>query len=138
MTENEYFEGFDEKQYEEEVNARWGHTSKYAESQKNWSSYTKTQQEEIKAGGGRITRRMVSENPDASPDDPDVQAAVRDYHSYINKYFYTCDIAFLRCLADGWVSDPRFAENYERIREGGAAFVQKAVHIFCDNNEEAS
>jgi hypothetical protein len=77
---------------------------------------------------------MVSSDRDASPDDPDVQAAIRDYHVYINKYFYTCDVEFMRGLADMWVQDPRFAVNYDRIREGGAAFVREAVHIFCDNN----
>jgi hypothetical protein len=78
---------------------------------------------------------MVSEDPEASPDDADVQAAIGEYHAYLNQYFYTCEISFLRGLADGWVQDPRFAINYERIREGGAAFVREAVHLYCDRNE---
>ena len=41
-----------------------------------------------------------------------------------------------RGLADMWVQDPRFAVNYERIREGGAAFVREAVHIFCDRQQK--
>jgi DNA-binding transcriptional MerR regulator len=135
MTENDFFEGFNETQYEEEVVERWGNTPQYAESQKKWGSYSKEQKDAIKKEGGEITIRMVSNDPDASPDDPEVQAAIRDYHAYINRYFYTCDVEFLRGLADMWVQDPRFAVNYERIREGGAAFVREAVHIFCDNNE---
>ena len=43
-------------------------------------------------------------------------------------------VAALRNLADMWEQDPRFAINYERIREGGAAFVRKAVHIYCDKH----
>jgi MerR family transcriptional regulator, thiopeptide resistance regulator len=135
MTDKEYFEGFDESQYEEEVRQRWGSTPQYAESQKKWASYSREQKEAIKVEGGQITIRMVSEDPHASPDDPDVQAAIREYHAYINKYFYTCDIEFMRNLADMWVEDPRFAINYDRIREGGAAFVREAVHIFCDRNK---
>jgi DNA-binding transcriptional MerR regulator len=134
MTENDYFEGFDETQYEDEVKERWGNTPQYAESQKKWGSYSREQKEAIKKEGGEITLRMVSKNPNASPDDPEVQAAIRDYHAYINRYFYSCDLAFLRDLADMWVQDPRFAVNYERIRDGGAVFVRDAVHIFCDNN----
>jgi DNA-binding transcriptional MerR regulator len=136
MTARDYFEGFDETQYEEETRERWGNTTQYAESQKKWASYTKDQKDAIKAKGGRLTIRMVSEDPNASPDDPDVQAAIGEYHAYINKYFYTCKVGFLRGLADGWVDDPRFAINYERIREGGAAFVREAVHIFCDRNAQ--
>ena len=133
MAENEYFEGFDETQYEEETRDRWGHTPQYKESQRKWSSYSKDQKEEIKKEGGRITIRMVTKNPDARPDDPDVQKAVEDYYVYLNQYFYTCEVEFLRALADMWVEDPRFAVNYERVREGGAAFVREAVQIYCDS-----
>ncbi len=52
----------------------------------------------------------------------------------LNTYFYSCDLEFFGNLADMWVEDPRFAINYERIREGGAAFVRDAVHIYCDKN----
>lgn len=136
MAEKEYFKGFDESQYEQESKERWGHTPQYKESQRKWSSYSKEQQEEIKQEGGRITVRMVSENPQAKPDDPDVQEAVGDYYAYLNQYFYSCEIDFLRNLADMWVADPRFAVNYERVREGGAAFVRDAVHFYCDNHQE--
>lgn len=134
MTDKGYFEGFDESQYEEEAKQRWGHTAQYAESQRKWSSYSKDQKAAIKAEGREINVRMVSTNPDARPDDPDVQAAVGEYHAYLNKYFYTCEVNFLLGLAEMWVSDPRFAVNYERVREGGAAFVRQAVQIFCDQN----
>jgi DNA-binding transcriptional MerR regulator len=134
MKENDYFEGFDETHYEEEVRERWGGTPQYEQSQKKWASYSKEQKEAIKADGGRITMRMVSQDPGASPDDPDVQAAVGEYLDYINEYFYTCDASFLRGLADMWVEDPRFAVNYDRIREGGADFIREAVHIYCDRH----
>jgi DNA-binding transcriptional MerR regulator len=135
MTAEEYFEGFDETKYEAEVKQRWGNTPQYAESQKKWASYSKEQKKAIKVEGSRLTVRMVDEDPNASPDDPDVQAAIGEYYAYLNKYFYTCDVAFLRGLADMWVEDPRFAINYEEIREGGAEFVREAVHIFCDRYE---
>ncbi len=132
MSEKDYFEGFDETQYEQETRERWGNTSQYKESQQKWSSYSKDQKEEIKKEGGRITLRMVPENPEVRSDDPDVQKAVGDYYAYLNQYFYTCEVEFLRTLSDMWVQDPRFAVNYERIREGGAAFVREAVNIYCD------
>ena len=138
MSEKEYFEGFDEVKYEDEAKERWGGTQKYKESHQKWSSYSEDQKEEIKQEGDRITLRMVTENPDASPDDPDVQEAVGDYYDYLNQNFYSCEVKFLRGLADGWVADPRFAINYERIRKGGAAFVRDAVHIYCDSQLESS
>lgn len=135
MSEKEYFEGFDEAQYVEEAQERWGQTPRYAESQRKWKRYTKDQKEAIKREGGRITERMVTDNLNASPDDPDVQVAVGDYYAYLNKNFYACEVSYLRGLADMWVEDSRFAANYEKIREGGAEFVRQAVHIYCDQNE---
>lgn len=135
MSDKDVFKGFDENQYEDEVRERWGDSPRYAESQAKWSSYSEEQKEAIKAEGGRLAVRMVSKDPNTSPNDSDVQVAIGEYHAYLNKYFYTCDISFLRGLADNWVQDPRFAINYERVREGGATFVREAVHIFCDRNE---
>lgn len=134
MSPKDYFEGFDENQYAEEAKERWGDTPQYAESMRKWGSYSKEQKEAIKQEGGRITLRMVTQEAQASPDDPDVQAAVGEYYAYLNQYFYTCDLEFLRNLADMWVEDPRFAVNYERIRPGGAEFVRRAVHTYCDRN----
>jgi len=135
MSAEEYFEGFDETKYEDEVIERWGHTDQHAESQRKWSSYSKGQKEAIKAEGGQFAIRMVPQDPNTPPDDPAVQAAIGEYHAYLNKYFYTCDASFLRRLSDMWVADPRFAVNYERIRTGGTEFVREAVHIYCDQQE---
>lgn len=136
MNASEYFNGFDEKKYQQEAQERWGDSPKYKESQRKWSSYSEQMKENIKNLGGEITLRMVTDNPQARPDDLDVQAAVNEYYQYLNQYFYSCDVEFLRNLADMWVQDPRFAVNYERIREGGADFVRQAVHLYCDLHRE--
>jgi len=135
MSETDYFNGFDENKYKDEARQRWGYTPQYKESQRDWQSYSRDQKEAIKAEGGRITIRMVGKDARTKPDDPDVQAAVADYHAYINIYFYACDTEFMRKLSDIWVEDLRFAINYERIREGGATFMCKAVNIFCNQRK---
>jgi len=78
---------------------------------------------------------MVGVNKGLSPGDLGVQAAIGDYLACLNEYFYTCDAEFLRELAGMWMTDARFALNYERIREGGAQFVRDAVNIFCDKKK---
>jgi DNA-binding transcriptional MerR regulator len=134
MAKKDYFKGFNEAQYENKVKECWGNTPQYAESSKKRAVFSKEQKKAIKAEGMHIAIRMVGTDPNISPDDPDVQAAVGEYHMYLNKYFYTCDVSFLGGLADMWVEDVRFAVNYEKIREGGTKFVRDAVHIFCDKN----
>jgi DNA-binding transcriptional MerR regulator len=135
MKENEIFKGFDESEYEEEARQRWGSTPAYAESQKRWASYSAEEKEALKARGKAIIQRMVGQDSQANPADPQIQEAVNDYMQYIDQNFYTCDTEILRNLSDMWVADPRFAVNFERIREGGTAFVRKAVHIFCDREQ---
>lgn len=131
MSDKEFFNGFDESKYEEEARQRWGNTPQYKESTRKWASYSKDQKEAIKQEMGDITRRMVG-NEKSHPEDEDIQQAVGDYYRFLNQKFYACEVEFLRNLADMWVEDTRFAVNYERIREGGAAFVREAVHVYCD------
>ena len=132
MKDREYFKGFDESKFEEEVKELWGDTTQFKESNRNWASYSKDKKSLVKNEGGEITIRMVGKDANTPLDDPDVQTAIGEYHVYLNKYFYTCDVEFLRGLADMWAADVRFSVNYERVREGGAAFVRDAVHYFCD------
>ena len=134
MSDQDLFQGFDEKNYQEEAERLWGDSPQYTESIQKWSSYSSDRKDEIKRQGGEITRSMVGNAPGISPADPSVQQAVEDYYHYLNRYFYSCDVEFLRGLADMWVQDPRFAVNYERVRQGGAEFVREAVHVFCDRH----
>jgi DNA-binding transcriptional MerR regulator len=136
MTDQDIFNGFDETKYAEEAADLWGNLPQYKESQEKWISYSEAKKDEIIRESRSITLRMVTEDPDTKPDDPEVQAAVEDYYQYLNRYFYSCDVAFFQGLADMWVQDSRFALNYERIREGGAAFVREAVHIYCNSKIE--
>jgi DNA-binding transcriptional MerR regulator len=135
MSPKDLFEGFEESKYREEAAARWGGTSQYKESKKKWSSYSDAQKEAIKVEGGRIFVKMVG-NEQSMPHDADVQAAVGEYYKYLTKNFYSCNLEFLQGLAEGWVSDERFSEVFERIRQGGAAFARDAVKVYVENQNK--
>ncbi len=135
MTYGETFKGFDETQYEEETCERWRDAPQYDESRKKWAVYSDDQKESIIKEGNRLIVRMVGMDPKVPPDDPGIQDAIGEYYAYLNKYFYACEVKFLRGLADIWMQDPRFSVNFESVREGGAEFVRKAVHIYCDEHE---
>lgn len=133
MSEKDYFEGFDESKYTEEAQQRWGSSPQFAESQRKWGSYSKQKKEELMQKSQELMTRLVGSDSNLSPSDAAIQAAVAEYHAYVNEYFYTCDLDNLRGLADLWENDPRFAANFEKIRQGGAGFVKKAVLFYCDN-----
>ncbi len=131
MVEKALFNGFDEEKFTQEAEERWGGTEKFKQSKKRWKSYSEDEKAAIKKEGRAITIRMVGVDSNAKPEDGEVQKAVDEYLVYLNKYFYTCDAEFLRSLSEMWVADPRFAVNFEWVREGGAEFVHEAVEIYC-------
>jgi len=130
----ELFEGFDETKYTQEAQERWGSTPQYQQSQKKWAAYSAEEKKAIKEKGADLTRRMVGQKADISPDDAEIQKAIGEYYAYLNTYFYTCDVEFLRSLSAMWAADPRFARNYDAVRAGGAQFVREAVGIYCNNH----
>jgi hypothetical protein len=46
---------------------------------------------------------------------------------HIDRCFYPCSHEMHAALGRMYVEDPRFAENYERRREGLAAYVRDAI-----------
>ena len=133
MSEEAHFNGFDENKYAEEAKARWGNSPQYKESQKKWSSYSAQKKKTIMEEGGRIFTDLVG-TKESEITDKDVQHAVKEYFEYLNQYFYTCNLEFLKNLADGWVEDPRFSAVFEKIRTGGAEFAREAIHHFVDKH----
>ncbi|GAB4524710.1 MAG: hypothetical protein Fur0018_08500 [Anaerolineales bacterium] len=132
MDDRSLFEGFDEKAYAEEARQRWGSDPSYAESQRRWRAYTAAEKKAIQEEGARLMVNMV-DRPDDSPDAEHVQQAVAAYHAYIERYFYPCSYARLVALSVMWEHDPRFREVFERVRDGGAAFVRQAVARYCES-----
>ena len=136
MSEKEYFSGFNQARYENEVRERWGKTDQYAESIKNWSEYSGKQKQQILQQGGEIVEKIITDDPETDPESPEVQAAVEEYFQYFNRYFYRMDRDFFRGLSEMWVEDPRFAVNYDMVREGGAEFIRDAVQIYCARKKQ--
>ncbi len=132
MSEKEYFSGFNQARYEDEVRERWRKTDQYAESMKNWSDYSGEQKQQILQLGGEIVEKIITDDPETDPESLEVQSAVEEYFQYFNQYFYRMDRDFFRGLSEMWIEDPRFAVNYDMVREGGAEFIRDAVQIYCD------
>ncbi|MBX0359715.1 MerR family transcriptional regulator [Halobacillus sp. Nhm2S1] len=124
-----------QKKYEKEVEARWGHTDAYKQSKQKTSQYTKEDWERIQQEGDGIDRELVK-LMDRDPSDSDVQQLIDKKRQHITDYFYECNLDIFRGLADMYVNDPRFTKNIDKWKEGYAEFLQKAMHIYCDQQEE--
>ncbi len=131
------FEQFDrakieehKKKYAAEVNERWGDTAAYAESAEKTKDYSDAQWGALSDEGAAIMRAFSAHMQD-SPDSPAVQSLVQQWQAYITAHFYQCTKEILSCLGQMYVGDERFTQNIDQNGAGTAAFMARAIAIYC-------
>lgn len=124
----EVFGDFDPKQYEGEVQERWGNTDAYAQSANRTKRYTKEDwqrfKDESEANGARMIELF---DAGVAPDDPRAMDVADEARLIIHRWFYDCSREMHVCLGDMYVADPRFKANYEKMREGMAEWFRDAI-----------
>ncbi|MFD5336711.1 MerR family transcriptional regulator [Streptomyces hawaiiensis] len=131
LTPEEKFEVFgdqDPEQYAEEVEARWGDTDEYAESQRRTASYTKEDWKRIQAEAAEWGERYVALM--AAGEGPTGEAAMvlaEEHRQHICRSFYECSYELHRCLGEMYVSDERFKAVYDAMRPGLAEHLRDAI-----------
>lgn len=130
----ELFDGFDQKQYEAEVQQRWGQSEAYKESARRTARYTKADWTAIKAEQEAIGSGLAA-HVGGDPGAPEVQAIIERHFRHINDRFYAMDAAFYRNLGEMYVADHRFTENIDKMKPGLAAFWRDAIAVYCDRKE---
>jgi hypothetical protein len=133
------FGAFDKKQmeeYREEARQRWG-SEKVDESYRRTSKYTKEDWAAIQAETKEIEQGLAG-LMDQDPADPEVQKLIDRHYRQINERYYACPLEMYRGLGDLYVGDPRFTAHYDETRPGLAAFMRKAMHVYCEKQEARS
>jgi len=131
MDEKEMFEvfgDFDPKQYEAEVQQRWGDTDAYAESARRTKRYTKEDWQRFKDESqaiGLAAAALMDEG--VASDDPRAMAVVEQARLQIDTWFYPCSHTMHCNLAEMYIADPRFTATYEKIHEGMAQWWHDAI-----------
>ena len=124
----EVFGEFDPKEYEKEVEERWGSTDAYKESARRTARYTKADWQRFKEdseSNGLAIAALIDEGVPAN--DPRAMDLAEGARLLIDKWFYPCPSAMHCALAEMYIADPRFTANYEKIREGMALYVHDAI-----------
>lgn len=132
-----YFADFDKteiekakQEYADEVKARWGNTDAYAESERKTKTYGMEEWKAVNEKGEAILRAF-GEHRTEPPESELAQTLVRRWQQHLSDYFYTCTNEILSGLGKMYVGDARFAENIDLFGEGTAAFMAKAIAIYC-------
>jgi DNA-binding transcriptional MerR regulator len=124
----ESFGEFDPKEYEEEVQQRWGDTDAYKESARRSKRYTKDDWARFKAeseANGLAIAALIDEGVPAT--DPRAMHLADEARLLIDRWFYPCSHEFHAGLAEMYVADPRFTATYEKIHIGMAQYVHDAI-----------
>jgi MerR family transcriptional regulator, thiopeptide resistance regulator len=128
----EVFGDFDPRDYDDEVQRRWGGTDAYVESARRTAAYGKADWQAIKAENDEITAAFVAAlDQGLAPDDPAVQALVDRHWHHLARWFYTPTSEMYAGLGDLYVNDSRFTRNIDKAREGLAAYQRAAMRSYA-------
>lgn len=124
------------RQFQDEVKARWGHTTAYTQSQERYKQWSKKDLESIKQEGHNITRQIadIMESPIKSQN---IQSLIGQHYQHINR-FYDCSLEMYHSLGHMYLADPRFAKYYNDIKPGLAECMQKAIDYYCTRKDSDS
>lgn len=123
------------REYAAEARERWGKTEAYRE----WVEKSRRQSPEKKAEAQRAAERIFAGFAairDQNPGGPEAQAMVRKWQDTVTKYYYTCTKEILAGLGQMYAGDPRFHETLDAYGAGTAAFMSRAIRIYCENGRK--
>ena len=124
----EVFGDFDPKEYEKEAEERWGNTEAYRESANRTKRYTKEDWLKIKSEAGAVVEGLAAlMDEGVAPTDPRAMDIAEEHRLQIDRWFYPCSYEIQTGLGQMYVADPRFAKNYEVVREGMAQYMCDAI-----------
>lgn len=119
-------DGYNEE-YQAEAQQRWGDTDKWAQSQERTKDMTPAQWAEVKAETEGFESDLGAAVRAGTPVDGDAAVALAERHRASIDRFYDCDHEFQVCLAQMYLSDPRFTAHYEDIEAGAAQWLHDAI-----------
>lgn len=132
LTPEEQFEVFGTDkiggEWADEARDRWGDTDAYRESQGRTATYTKDDWVRLKAESDAGLRAYADAMAAGLPATGDEAMALAESNrQFIGRWFYDCDHAMQRGLAETYISDERFTATYESVAPGLAQYVHDAI-----------
>lgn len=131
MKAEDMYKGFSKAQaeaYEKEAKERWG-AEIVEESKARVLKMGKEGLEKVKREGETINQKLAK-LLHLSPDQAEVQALIHQHYLFVNQ-FYAVTPEIYSGLADLYVSDERFKQNYEKYKTGLAEFLREGMKIYC-------
>ena len=136
MSEKGLFEGFSEEEQEklaQEAKQMYDPET-VRESNRKWKAYSSSKKEAILQESKVIYTDMIAAMPKGA-DSREAQAIVERWRKHMD-YFWTPKLDQLVPLAEGYVNDPRFKANFDKMHPGLAVFMRDAVQLYVAKQEK--
>jgi DNA-binding transcriptional MerR regulator len=136
LEEAAMFDGFDPAAYEEEARERWGESEAYRESTARVAGYGEPQWLEIRGEAEQIVRDFAAlQHAGEDPAGAAARAVAERHRQHISRWFYECSPQAHRGLGEMYVSDERFARNYEQHAAGLGEYLRDAISANATETE---
>lgn len=123
-------------EWADEAEQRWGETEAYQESQRRAATYSKSDWLRLKAEADEGLRAFATALRSGRPaTGPEATALAEEHRRYLGRWFYDCDYAQHRRLAEMYVGDDRFRRTYDTVAPGLAEYVHDAILANADQRE---
>lgn len=119
-------------EYSAEAEARWGSSRAWAQSKARTKDYSRERWAEITAEQQEVLKGFAALR-DGDANTPEARAQVERWRDFITANFYDCTPEHMRGLSEMYVSDERFMRNIDKMGEGTAEFIARAVAAYLDN-----
>ena len=123
---------FEQDQYAEEASERW--PDKYAESQRRLGKLSDQEKRDLftrTEENHQTLARLFTSGQSVGSDD--VQHAIANHYGWVSA-FWTPDRAAYIGMGEMYVSDSRFAANYDKYAPGVAVFMRDAMAVWANEN----
>jgi MerR family transcriptional regulator, thiopeptide resistance regulator len=132
MSPKGLFEGFSEEEQE-----RYAKEAEHLydpeivrESNRKWKGYSAEKKQAIMAEGKQVYLDMIAIMPKGA-NSLEAQAIVERWRKHMD-YFWTPELEQLSALATGYVDDPQFRANFDKMHPQLAEFMRDAVRVYVE------
>lgn len=135
MDNRQFFRGFtpeEEAEYSEKAMQLYD-PQIVKESNRKWKTYTSADKDRIMREGNAVYASYLAALP-GGPSSPAAQLAVQQWRTHMS-YFWTPNDEQLLGLAEGYVNDPQFRNNFDKIDPALAEFILEAVKVYLAARE---
>ena len=133
--ENILMSVFDNSEFEKhklEAQEKWGKTEAYRQHAEKTKHHSKQKCADLAQDMDHIMAEVaICMKTAEKPGSAEAQNLVKTLQNHLTENYYLCTNEILHGLGQMYVADQRFKDNIDKHADGTAAFVCKAIEVYC-------